>query len=1211
MLIEEILERDGLIDGIWFPWLNASAGSHNLTGNDIMAAYYNSDPNADWARVELDYIGADEIYRQIYNLKTMGYNMMAYGGSIYGEGVIFENGDVVGIKQDYLDNARRLLDICQDIGMPVMWNVYFHSSSMPNYHGIDGWKEICHMLGNRKVADNYAKNFVAPLCDMLAEYPDVVALVSIADEPENEINDVGKGDHFEGDRAMYGVNQDDMVYFMKQINDTVREKLPHIARTVASNQINKAIYRDFDLDLMGHNRYSDAVGHFPKIEEFVTDADVILAEYNVGWNSYTDDQFTEIHKGFRQEMIEKGYKGGFAWCWIPNKSYVNDSDYYLLYNQRDNLSFRKSVAELKWYMDEYRAAYRGEKLGFTAPVMYANYGDGKVHFLPANGAVAYDVQRSDNGGSTWKTLAKGIATDDIVNSYLMGIYKDTDDSKPKSGYCYRVIAYDKDGNQATSKPNQPAGHEKKFVKEFVAPTYVPGIYYQKTTQTKAEAEADTTKLITFGEVNNRPKNTSSNLIKNPGFEPLFGENTWQWNTADFHNKTTIKVVTDTTAPEGKRSLLFDTTGTTEGQWYYFTVSGLTPNTDYVLSTWLKGAHLSASNKGMASVGVIDPDTGKFMTYYEYYRGYARSSRETQQIYPPAWDNQWHLRSVRFSVGDNTSVQIAVYGYGSKLWLDDIALYKNGNGVKYIDGTSAEIVTGYLYSDVNCAPSKSAVTDVRMDNQNYWKAGSGWRNGFMSYYTSQSGYGNALKYTASSNPNGLYYLKSIPVEKNTNYYISFSFKILKSGKGRIVMMDNKKTKPSDPIWVELDADIYGSDWFHYSGKFNSGAYDQIMFGVCDQGGSALIDNVRIFKQSDENGAKDLYLSSLKKAATAGYNQSASVTVNATGDGLKYKWYYKDKGASKFSVTTAYTTKTYSVNMNGARDGRQVYCVVTDKYGASRKTATTTLSLTKKALKITTQPKTVYAKKNATAKVTVKASGDGLTYTWYVKNSGKTSYTKSSVTSSTYSTKLTSTTKNRQVYCVVKDVWGNTVKSSTAILREAVSITTQPKTTYTKKNATAKVSVKASGDGLKYTWYYKNAGKSSYSKASVTSSTYSVKMSSTTKNRVVYCKVTDKYGKTVTTNKVTLREAASIVTQPKTVTVKKNSTAKVTVKASGDGLKYTWYIKNAGKTSFSKSSVTASSYSVKMTSTTKGRQVYCVVTDKYGKTVKTVTITLKMK
>ena len=156
MLIEEILERDGLIDGIWMPWFNEGQTGHNLTGNELMAKY-NSSSTKDWNRVEMDYYGADKIYREIYNLKAMGYNVLAYGGSIFAEGVVFDdNGDVIGIKQEYLNNARRLLNMCREIGMPVMWNIYFHSSSMPSYYGIEGWHFITQMLGNPDVADNYA-----------------------------------------------------------------------------------------------------------------------------------------------------------------------------------------------------------------------------------------------------------------------------------------------------------------------------------------------------------------------------------------------------------------------------------------------------------------------------------------------------------------------------------------------------------------------------------------------------------------------------------------------------------------------------------------------------------------------------------------------------------------------------------------------------------------------------------------------------------------------------------------------------------------------------------------------------------------------------------------------------------------------------------------------------------------------------------------------
>ncbi len=264
-----------------------------------------------------------------------------------------------------------------------------------------------------------------------------------------------------------------------------------------------------------------------------------------------------------------------------------------------------------------------------------------------------------------------------------------------------------------------------------------------------------------------------------------------------------------------------------------------------------------------------------------------------------------------------------------------------------------------------------------------------------------------------------------------------------------------------------------------------------------------------------------------------------------------------------------------------------------------------------LLVTQQPVDACVKSGATAKVTITAIGEDLTYTWYIKNKGSSKFSKSSIVTNTYSVKMSSTVKDRTVYCVVTDKNGNKITSKEAVLKMAASITTQPKTTYTKSGATAKVTVKATGDGLKYTWYIKNSGASKYSKSSVKTSSYSVKMSSTTKNRLVYCVVSDKYGKTVKSTTVVLRMAATITTQPKSVKVAINKTAKVTVKAAGDGLKYTWYVKNPGSSKYTKSSITKSTYSVKMTKKISGRLVYCVVKDKYGKTVKSTTVSLKKK
>ena len=353
-LLEKIMQRDGLLDGIWYPWISAGSSGHNLTGNDVMAKYYDTNNGETWATVELDRYGADYVYREIYNLKAMGYNMMAWGGSIYGEGVIYDDhGDVLGIKQEYLDNARRLLNICRDVGMPVMWNIYFHSSACPDFHGIDAWNIICRMLGDRTVADHYAQRFVKPLCKMLAEYPDVVALVSIADEPENEMNDSAIGNHFTGNPATYGVNREDMIYFLKGINDTVMKELPGMPRTVASNCDDKSLYRDFALDLMGSNRYATDAS-FGSTEIQLTYADMILTEYNVEGHAtdLTDDQYTQRLITFREGFMEKGYAGGFQWCWIPS---ATDAAYYLL-NKRptSQTDFKSTVTDLRHFIDARR-----------------------------------------------------------------------------------------------------------------------------------------------------------------------------------------------------------------------------------------------------------------------------------------------------------------------------------------------------------------------------------------------------------------------------------------------------------------------------------------------------------------------------------------------------------------------------------------------------------------------------------------------------------------------------------------------------------------------------------------------------------------------------------------------------------------------------------------------------------------------------------------
>ncbi len=78
------------------------------------------------------------------------------------------------------------------------------------------------------------------------------------------------------------------------------------------------------------------------------------------------------------------------------------------------------------------------------------------------------------------------------------------------------------------------------------------------------------------------------------------------------------------------------------------------------------------------------------------------------------------------------------------------------------------------------------------------------------------------------------------------------------------------------------------------------------------------------------------------ASAPLGEYASVSVSATGTGLKYQWCYKDTGDTHFQKSSC-TAETYTVEMSLQTHDRQVYCEVSDTFGTLILTDTVTLSV----------------------------------------------------------------------------------------------------------------------------------------------------------------------------------------------------------------------------------------------------------------------------
>ena len=153
-------------------------------------------------------------------------------------------------------------------------------------------------------------------------------------------------------------------------------------------------------------------------------------------------------------------------------------------------------------------------------------------------------------------------------------------------------------------------------------------------------------------------------------------------------------------------------------------------------------------------------------------------------------------------------------------------------------------------------------------------------------------------------------------------------------------------------------------------------------------------------------------------------------NGVCKGLSYQWYLKNKTASAFSKSSI-KTSTYAVTMSDTVDGRQLYCVVKDKFG--NKVTTNTVTVSKYIpMSIVKLPQNAKVANGVKATTTVEAKGSGLTYQWYVKNKGDKQFGRSSITTKTYSVIMSDAVDGCQVYCVITDAKGAYMTTNTVTL-----------------------------------------------------------------------------------------------------------------------------------------------------------------------------------
>ena len=346
------------------------------------------------------------------------------------------------------------------------------------------------------------------------------------------------------------------------------------------------------------------------------------------------------------------------------------------------------------------------------------------------------------------------------------------------------------------------------------------------------------------------------------------------------------------------------------------------------------------------------------------------------------------------------------------------------------------------------------------------------------------------------------------------------------------------------------------------------------------------------------------------------EKTEFSVKAVGDGLKYQWYFKKDNSDTWVEWKGHITAKTSATANVTWDGMLIRCEVTDSEGNTVISNPARIRVTA-PLQIVRQPSDTMAVLGETTEFSVKAVGSGLKYQWYFKKEGFAFWTLwkghiSAVTSAV----ANKTWEGMQLQCVITDSTGETV--TTDSIRVSVdaplTVVTQPEDMTLDTGSSVTFKAEATGLDVRYRWYYKKVGQTEWNKWDErTSSETTAKVNNTWEGMLVKCVITGNVDRTVETvpAKITVNAPLSITTQPEDVCVKIQKSADFKVAASGIGLKYQWYIKKDGETTWSKFGKNTSPIVSGISEASwHNMKVKCVVSDNVGKKVtsKTITVTI---
>ena len=176
----------------------------------------------------------------------------------------------------------------------------------------------------------------------------------------------------------------------------------------------------------------------------------------------------------------------------------------------------------------------------------------------------------------------------------------------------------------------------------------------------------------------------------------------------------------------------------------------------------------------------------------------------------------------------------------------------------------------------------------------------------------------------------------------------------------------------------------------------------------------------------------------------------------------------------------------------------------------------------AISVLSQPESAVAYVEDVVSFSVEAVGSDLHYQWYYKKAGEAEWSEwENATKPKATTKVYASWNAAEFYCRITDAKGHSIKSNTVSLTVSPRITGQPVDAMGKVGKKAAFTVKASGAGLTYQWYYKKKDGITWTRWSKqTKSTATLDVYQSWDGTQFYCEIRDVNGEQIKTEVVKL-------------------------------------------------------------------------------------------